>query len=98
MASLIFFSPVVNSFNDISMKSVSILYGERNIKKPAGNVIINIIKSLLDWKTQLRDMTVVWQGRSADYGGRSLLPKSQASDKIWLEEAVITWSFYFWFE
>lgn len=48
IASLIFFSSVVNSFNDISMKSVSILYGECNIKKPAGNVIINIIKSLLD--------------------------------------------------
>jgi hypothetical protein len=43
-----FFPPVVSRFNDISMKSVSILYGECNIKKHAGNVIISIMKPLLD--------------------------------------------------
>lgn len=100
IASLIFFSPVVNSFNDISMKSVSILQGDCNIKKPAGNAIINIIKPFLTELCTVRRYDSSLARKKHKLWGRFLLQNHRSLTRFGWRKQLLPEHFieYFWFE
>ena len=82
------------------MKSVSILQGECNIKKPAGNVIINIIKPFLTELCTVRRYDSSLARKKHELWGRFLLQNHTSLTRFGWRKQLLPDHFieYFWFE